>query len=357
MTITNYAVSIALFSSLSYGCAPAAAPDTDQRYHALGGGWLSNNSAQAFGGTLNAEPIRGIFYSTTPPEGTDPSGTGWWVRSQNTDYYAPIDSITYNGQVVTALTAAEGFFSVTAADVSEVVSGRFDLQFQVGGSAQVVLRLKSTVPGVAYGKYEATWQAAGDKSWSSFCPHAYQNGDGTIIQLTEYMIPVGGAKWQIDGSRVDDPDSIQLACTHDAIGGCINWGYAPWEYQGGMLLQAHHQACTRMKRADFCGSGDPVTTTNQSDYLHTPIELWDSLSIHAVGAQTATTMEAFWNENGATCFNPSQYRSTLPNYVAHMQVQTATCPKPACSKSSQGLMASARPCTAIDSATKTCIQN
>lgn len=357
MTITKYAASIALFSSLFHGCAPAPEQDTDQRYQALGGGWLSNNSAQAFGGVLNAEPIRGIFYSTTPPEGTDPSGSGWWVRSQNTDYYAPIDSITYNGQAVTELTAAQGFLSVTAADVSQVVAGQFDLQFQVGGSAPGVLRLQSTKAGAAYGKYEAAWQAAGGKSWSSFCPHPYQNRDGTITQLVEYMIPVGGAKWLVDGSRVDDSDSIALACTHDAIGGCIEWGYVPWESQGGTPLKNHHQACTRMKRADFCGSGDPVTTTNQSYYLHTPIELWDSLSIHAVGAQNENTMEAFWDPSGATCFNPSQYRSTQPNYVAHMQAQTSSCPRPACTKSSSGLLASARPCTAVDSTTKTCIQN
>ena len=59
-------------------------------------------------------------------------------------------------------------------------------------------------------------------------------------------------------------------------------------------------------------------------------------------------------------FNRPKYRTTLQNYVAHMQelVTSKACPQiPTCSKGSTGLVGSARPCTAIDPATSNCIAN
>lgn len=358
MSIFKHFACITLSATLLSGCGPVSDLDTSAHKQKLGN-FYNANSSQAFGLVYAGETIRGIFYSTTPPTGTAPSPTGYWLRSQNSDYYAPIDSITYNDLAVTNVETSQGWLQVTDGETSQVVKGTFDLQFRIGGQIPGTLRIQSSVDEHSYGKYMADWRTDDQDGWSAACPHPYLDSDNATVNLPEYMIPVGGAKWLIDGRRIDDATAIQLSCTHDSIGGCITWGYAPWDSHNGTSLKNTHQACTRMKRADFCGTGDPATTVNQSAYLHTEIQLWDSLSIHTSSPQTISTMEAFWDTNGATCFNQPKYRTTLPNYVAHMQALLAACPqpKPACGKGSTGLVASARPCTVIDPSTGNCVQN
>lgn len=341
---------------LLFGCAPTSEQSGSLQQNIVGG-WSSTNSAQAFGGVYAGEQIRGVFHSLTPPEGVVPSLSGWWLRSQNADYFAPIDSITYNDAAVTDLSTTQGWLQVAGTQREQIVQGIFDLQLHIGGQTPGTLRMRSTVDAHSYGMYVADWKTSDKDGWQPYCPHPYVDTDGQLINLDEHMIPVGGARWLINGSRVDDAQAIQLSCTHDSIGGCVTWGYAPWDSQGGVSLKNTHQACTRMKRADFCGTGDPATTINQSGYLHTQIQLWDSLGIHTMAPQTTSTMEAYWNPNGATCFNQLEYRSDIPNYVDHMHALLTTCPKPACGKGSSGLVGSARPCLAIDPSTGNCVQN
>jgi hypothetical protein len=64
-------------------------------------------------------------------------------------------------------------------------------------------------------------------------------------------------------------------------------------------LRDHHQACTRMARADYCGNGRSYT------FNDTPIDLYDRLQTRL---QTRSTVgasnwapEAEWGPNGATC--------------------------------------------------------
>ncbi len=74
--------------------------------------------------------------------------------------------------------------------------------------------------------------------------------------------------------------------------------------------------------------------------------------------QTTATMEAFWGVNGATCYNPGEFRSNDPVAISRMQIQLALCPKPTCSSGSySGLVGSARPCLAIDQTTGNCTAN
>ena len=48
---------------------------------------------------------------------------------------------------------------------------------------------------------------------------------------------------------------LTLACEGGAITKCIRWGYQPWAQHSGSSLKELHQACTRMARADYCGTG------------------------------------------------------------------------------------------------------
>jgi hypothetical protein len=73
----------------------------------------------------------------------------------------------------------------------------------------------------------------------------------------------------LGGAWIDDPDSFTFACTDYVLAKCVLAGYKPWKRvlacapgQGCTHtdLRAHHQACTRALRADYCGDGYAHTT-------------------------------------------------------------------------------------------------
>lgn len=364
MSFVKNASALALATALLSGCGPVGSGTDNTQRELRIGGMGDTNSAQAFGGQIAGTTVTGLYHSTAPRTGDGAtSPTGWWVRSSSADLYAPVEQLTYNDQNVTSLSTSQGFLQVSTEDGEQVVQGKdFTLTFAVGAPLNAQLRVVGAIDRGSYARYVTEWSAEGNDSWSSFCPHPYVGRDGTSTVLPEYMIPVGGAKWGLNGSRVADPAAIQLSCTHDMIGGCVSWGLPPWQSETGLdgatvSLQDFHQACTRMKRNDICGTGDPSTTLNQSASLQTVLWHWDSLDL-SMAPQTTATMEAFWGVNGATCYNPGEFRSNDPVAISRMQIQLALCPKPTCSSGSySGLVGSARPCLAIDQTTGNCTAN
>lgn len=334
-------LALALGLPLFSACAPTEA-QSEQAKQQYGGIWTPYNSAQAFGFKINGETLRGIFYSTTPPRGTAESPTGWWLRSSSTDYYAPISNITYGGEAVTNLSTLQGWLQVTTPSSESVTTldTGTALYLTIGAPMNKLLRITHDSSEGTYGKYTAEWSESTGGGWNPACPHPYLNGDGVTTNLTEHMIPIGDALWHLNGSKTTPAQTIQLSCTHDSVGGCVTWGYHPWD---GSLASAH-QACTRLKRGDFCGTGDPATTINASEFEHTQIQVWDGYGINDPGAQNHTTMEAFWNESGAVCFNQDLYRSD--NQIARSRMETTianNCPTlPQCDKGSSGLLGSGR---------------
>jgi hypothetical protein len=367
MSISKYVTALTLTTSLLGGCAPSAPKDllsAEQQIRG-NGGWDAGNSAQAVGGDILGVPIKGLVLN---PTGVAPSPSGWWLRSQTQTAHAPVLSITLNGQTVDALTAPQGWFVATVGDEVRTVQTGDVLELQIGAPLAATLRLQSSDNEEAFGRYTAEYQASGQSEWNTFCPHMVGTSDGEMISQAESVIPVGGAYWHNSGARVDHSSSIQLSCTHDSIGACITWGYAPWTsvtaYTGTppklttTSLKDTHQACTRMKRNDVCGDGNPVTTMDQNSYMHTIIQVWDYHGIHSIGPQTASTMEAFWGTGGATCYNPSEFRAAgQSSYDLHLNYQLSQCPKSACNLSQPGLLGSARPCLATDPITGACTQN
>jgi hypothetical protein len=96
------------------------------------------------------------------------------------------------------------------------------------------------------------------------------------------------------GSRVDVPGVFTLACTDAALGKCVQMGYAPWRAAaGGGTLAAHHQACTRMLRADYYGDGRSFTKDGLT------INVYDGVGIQA--DTESWHFEAEWDESGALC--------------------------------------------------------
>lgn len=368
MSMCKFVTALTLATSLLSGCAPEAPRELLSTEQTLKGGgtWSAGNSSQAFGGSVQATTVKGLYYSTTPPRGQAASPTGWWVRSQSADQHAQVLAITFNGEAVSALGTSQGFFQVTIGDDIRTMSSDDVLELELGTPLSATLRLSGSQDEDSYGKYLAEWRT-GSGAWQSFCPHTYGTSDGEMLTQTEYVIPIGGAYWHNSGTRINSAASIQLSCTHDSIGACVTWGYAPWDsvtrYTGTppkltttSLVDAH-QACTRLKRNDVCGTGDAVTTIDQNSYLHTTIQVWDTLGIHGSGPQTASTMEAFWDTSGATCYNLSGFRTDAPYAYEHLLIQLASCPKPACDLTQPGLLGSARPCLATHPVTGECTQN
>lgn len=352
-------LALALGLPLFSACAPTEAQPVavSQTRQKSGNMYVPRNSAQAYGLKINGETLRGIFYSTTPPRGIAASPTGWWLRSSSTDYYAPITSITYGGESVADLSTVQGWLQVTTPSSESVTTldTGTALYLTIGAPMNKLLRITHDSSEGTYGKYTAEWSESTGGGWNPACPHPYLNGDGVTTNLTEHMIPVGNALWHLNGSKTTPSQTIQLSCTHDSIGGCVTWGYHPWD---GSLASAH-QACTRMKRGDFCGTGDPATTINASEFEHTLIQIWDGLGIHDSMGQTPSTMEAYWDERGATCFNRSEYRSD--NGIAQQRMLTTiqnNCPMiQSCDKGSSGILASSRPCTSYNDEGTECLDN
>lgn len=334
-----FTLGLAFASSLLVACSPADAPSVAQSAHELGP-WVPFNSAQAFGGQINGTVIRGLFYDAQATG----SATGWWLRSSAVDHYAPISAMTFSGQAVTSLSTDLGWLVVGTEDGATTLNASAkgqDLYLSLGAPLNTTLRVRHQADGSSYGQYLTEWSAGTGGGWTTFCPHPYVYGDGVQGSLTEYMIPVGNALWQLDGSKSSPGQTIQLSCTHDSVGACATWGYVPWDES----LASAHQACTRMKRGDFCGFGDPATTVNSSSFTHTQIQVWDSLGIHDPEGASESSVEAHWNEDGAVCFTQENYRSADTTAIQRMLTTIGIeCPNiPACDKGSSGLLTSARP--------------
>ena len=346
-----FGVGMALAVVVAGGCGPGA-PDGGAARKALRGtGYGGGNSHIREGGVVGNTRIAGLYHSEAEQTGTGfISPTGWWMSTTSTELYAPIMGMTYQSEPVLELTSNEGVFYVsTGAGLQPLIGKDFELLLAVGEPLHTSLRISSAQIGAGYNKYDTQAYSQDSGAWESFCPHPYEQNDGTQVSIAEYVIPVAGAKWALNGSQTEDLNAIRLSCTHDFVGGCIEWGYAPWKTDDvGTSLRETHQACGRMKREDICGNGDPVTTSGLSYDQHTNIELWDSLGIHSMLPHTNTTREAGWSAGGATCFNPGKYRSSDPDLHQRLRIQLDLCPKPACTATNAGIVGSARPCLTID---------
>ena len=149
--------------------------------------------------------------------------------------------------------------------------------------------------------YQVTYASPDGSGWQPLCG---QDAAGLPIAA----FPVSGT-WDDrqgvpgGGSHTAAPGWFTFACRGAAIAKCIEWGYRPWESvlrcQGltcsAVALDAYHQACTRMVRADYCGDGQPWTLNGRA------INIYDGL-----GIQTDTegwTFEAEWRGDGARCLS------------------------------------------------------
>jgi hypothetical protein len=344
MSITRYVGALAMSTALCAGCQ---GPDVQEETAQVAQGvriFTPTNSSLAFGGMIDGVPIRGIRLQ----------GPNGYVMTTNNDQADRIASMAYGKKSVSALTAPNGVLQATVnGETITTFTATAPLILNLEDSLRGKLKIYAAQTMEGYTAYTAEFSRDGS-SWQAFCPHSYvyTNNQGELEDfIAEPMIPVGGAKWSgSNGSRIEDPAAITLSCRHDAIGGCITWGYVPWEtgswHGTPVQLIGYHQACTRLKRADFCGSGTPHTTLNEGIKKHTTIQVWDTAGLYDMPPQTLASMEAGWSPAGATCYNNYRFRTddTTSSYYG-MFLEANRCPKPACTTMNPGfiMMGSARP--------------
>jgi len=168
----------------------------------------------------------------------------------------------------------------------------------------VTLRIDSVQPGTGTEQdiwsYRVSYQEPTDGQWYPLCKAA----DGTpadaipLEGLWDYRQGVAGG-----GSKIHDTTTFTFACEGAVLAKCVRYGYPPWRSVNGVSLADHHQACTRLLRADFCGDGTPHTVEGNM------VNLYDTLNVQVDTENWAA--EAEWTPTGAQCFT-SQTRSTTP---------------------------------------------
>lgn len=175
----------------------------------------------------------------------------------------------------------------------------------LGGGQTVELRVDAINPATGASgdiwSYRVSFLDNADGTWKPACPAA----DGSALDA----IPVSGT-WNYQegvfggGAHLEDPSLFTFACEGAAIAKCIHFGYRPWAMTAdGRSLADHHQACTRMVRADFCGDG--TSHTQDGNWVN----LYDALGVQQ--DTESWLLEAEWNTEGALC-SSSSTRSTLP---------------------------------------------
>jgi hypothetical protein len=99
----------------------------------------------------------------------------------------------------------------------------------------------------------------------------------------------GGGGWS-------DTPSITFGCRGTVLAKCVELGYKPWQTVDGKSLRDHHQACTRMIRADYCGDGSANTFNGWQ------LNIFDNLDIQTLEPGLGSWgFEARWAPNGALC--------------------------------------------------------
>lgn len=179
------------------------------------------------------------------------------------------------------------------------------------------IQLDNSVPSRDVWLYRVSYRSGGvntQGAWTNLCTNEQGQPDSAI--------PVSGVWDNKTGDRSDLPNAFTLACRDFALGKCITLGYRPWA-KGSICtgsgrnrdcnqisLADHHQACTRMIRADYCGNGVSYTVNG------TVIDVYDYLSPPLNVPETDWDIESRWTTKGALCLNEPRHPELLPRFKA-----------------------------------------
>jgi hypothetical protein len=219
----------------------------------------------------------------------------------------PLDEVWVEGSQLQGLLGAE---ELSGTDFQQML---FTGNLENGST--VTLRVDNVYEGSGADQdvwsYRVSYKDAADGQWYPLCtkPGGAPTNAIALEHRWDYRQGVAGG-----GSKVYDTTAFTFACEGAALAKCVRFGYAPWRSVNGQSLADHHQACTRMVRADFCGDGTSYTQDGNW------VNLYDSLSLQV--DTELWSREAAWNTSGAQCFT-SNTRATSPIHCASgRQVET-----------------------------------
>jgi hypothetical protein len=190
--------------------------------------------------------------------------------------------------------------------IRDVVGAIFTARLEDGNP--LMLRIEDIVlsrdEGGEYFRYDVSY--ATREGWAPLCGV----DDAGIPHLA---VPLNGV-WDLragvpgGGSWSDDPGTFTMACDGFVLSKCVAMGYPPWAEgricsdsrpgRSGCVkttLAAHHQACSRMLRADYCGDGSSNTLDG------TWVNAYDGIGIRVDSEDWS--IEAEWTPDGARCID------------------------------------------------------
>lgn len=291
--------------------------DTTANLQQKGGGWTPNGP-DLMHGLIVKTLVQGIRLSRLD--------ASTYLMGEDGSNYRPVTSITYNGFQVSPMDLGtnQGFFRFTydngkLAEKKEAAGLTFNFSVSLTGT-KVVTPVSLFVKDVsdpanglsAYGlhaMYYSYTDSRGEVVTQSLCKNS--NGDD------EPVVPVAGHYWNnFNGAMSSEELTISFACQTAAVAGCIEYGYHPWQ----SLQECNDvsdpknchaanmwnvlQTCTRLKRADYCGSGTPHTMSGT--------EIWPADWLQPTVTNDARvmlpTLEALWNQSGISCVIPENLR-------------------------------------------------
>jgi hypothetical protein len=301
------------------------------------------------------------------------------------DEAAVIDSMSYCGYPVSSyqwntVTVNNGFFyvelyknGVTTTPV-QVYNGRLvaagscfgSFTMHVGAPYNGTIEITPTTlttPGQIYSAVFVSDSAQNSPQLMDPIP-VTDGFTGTTTTTNGYLVPVPGIEWNLQtGNTTQVSSAITFANSNDSVGACVGWGYDP------VANSTEHQACARMKRADFCGTGQGWTDPSGGFASTIDVQLWDNGgAVHANPGMPPNLTEALWTPNGATCVNPNALRVGNGGSLYQFDVNgvwygqpfdaATTCGyalPPCTSFSTSWNMASSAPCQTWDSTGTVCL--
>ncbi len=276
---------------------------------------LEDNGTRLNGTRLNGTRLNGTRLNGTRLNGD--AGTSDYIEITTVDVKGggKVVDTWLTGSELFVKTKKDGIFSGLGLDKATI---EFDIQGDGKGKHKKQLKI------VGYGLLAQGSDVAvynlevKDGGWQPLC----EDGAQAILL---------GDVWDPDsGDRIGSySDALTFACRGAALAKCVEFGYRPWASVGGVALRDHHQACTRMLRADYCGDGQAHTTNG------TPIHVLDQLGVQNVDVGVSYVVEAEWGPDGAICLNHANAR--------HAEI-VIECDIPACGSSfaSGGLLQSGK---------------
>ena len=287
----NYQIIVlsALTAALSACTADISAP-SDEDVGQVSQAQLIDNGLHVNGLHVNGLHVNGLHVNGLHVNGTSLNG----LHVNGTKLEGTVFSGTVDGNLVSGNAFSGAIMSATVEGHLGTLQVRID---EINPTSDPDINL-----------YGVSVLPPGAASWQPLCTDL--NGDAVkAIPLRGYWDESQGTP--TGGDHFDSPSEVTFACTGYTLAKCVEIGYKPWKStvecsSPGVChtipLAYHHQACTRMLRADYCGDGTPTTRDG------TLVDIADSLGMESPEAPASWAFEAEWGAEGAACVKNTRWQ-------------------------------------------------